>query len=356
MWDSSSFQDYALEPESCFLTKATPSELVRLLSYTVTLYWEAIRMPSIEAIKLSKKYGSFPALSNLNLEIEGAKCVGLLGPNGAGKSTALKLFTDLIRPSSGKALINGVNVHTDKKRALASVGALIEIPEIYPALTPREALTMIAEIRGVSRAERKKRIEEVVSEVRMEKWIDKRVGKFSKGMKQRICVASALLSEPSVVLLDEPTTGLDPRGMSEVRGIIKSLKGKERLIFMSSHILSEVADVCDEVAMIDHGKLIVYDTISNVTARVSGGENVIEVGLRRQLDAELLNKIAASVPSIDKIEKSGDTTFQISFKGGLDAQERILAGIVALNVGVVSYRQATSDLEDAYLKLIKSTL
>ena len=245
-------------------------------------------MPSIEAENLSKQYGSFTAVSNLNLKIEGAKCVGFLGPNGAGKSTTLKMFTDLIRPSSGEALINGVNVHKQKKKALESVGTLIEMPEIYPALTPREALMMIAEIRGVPKDERNRQIEEAVSEVRMEEWIDKRVGRFSKGMKQRICVASALLSDPRVVLLDEPTMGLDPRGMSEVRDIIKSLKNKKRLIFMSSHLLSEVSDVCDEVAMIDHGKLIIYDTLSNVTAKVSGGENVIEVGLRNAIDPELL--------------------------------------------------------------------
>ena len=114
-------------------------------------------------------------------------------------------------------------------------------------------------------------------------WIDKRVGRFSKGMKQRICIASTLLSDPCILLLDEPTTGLDPRGMSEVRDIVKSLKSKKRLIFMSSHILSEVSEVCDEVAMIDHGKLLVYDTISNVTAKFSGGANMVEVGLLHPL-------------------------------------------------------------------------
>jgi ABC-2 type transport system ATP-binding protein len=237
-------------------------------------------MPSLEAVSLSKKYGSFEAVANLNLKIEGAKCVGFLGPNGAGKTTTLKMFTDLIRASSGQALINGINVHTHKKKALESVGTLIETPEIYPSLTPREALNMISEIRGVPKDERNRRIEEAVAEVRMNEWIDKRVGKFSKGMKQRICIASALLSDPAVLLLDEPTTGLDPRGMSEVRDIIKSLKGKHRLIFMSSHILSEVSEVCDEVAMIDHGKLIVYDTIQNVTAKFSGGGNVVEIELR----------------------------------------------------------------------------
>jgi ABC-2 type transport system ATP-binding protein len=311
---------------------------------------------SIESVKLSKKYGSFVAVSDLNFRIEGSKCVGFLGPNGAGKTTTLKMFTDLIRPSSGEALINGVNVHTDKKKALASVGTLIETPEIYPSLTPREALMMIAEIRGVPNAERSKRIEEAVSEVRMEEWMDKRVGKFSKGMKQRICIASALLSDPTILLLDEPTNGLDPRGMSEVRDIVKSLKRKERLIFMSSHILSEVSEVCDEVAMIDHGKLVVYDTISNVSAKVSGGENIVEVGLQRVIDSELVTQKIATLANVVTAEIKDDKTLRISFSGGLDVQERVLSDLVRMNIGVISYRPASSELEDAYLKLITSTL
>ena len=312
--------------------------------------------PSIEAIHLSKRFGAFTAVSDLNLKIDGSKCVGFLGPNGAGKTTTLKVFTDLIRPSSGEALINGANVHTHKKEALASVAALIETPEIYPSLTPREALMMIAEIRGVPTAERNKRIEEAVSEVHMEEWLDKRVGKFSKGMKQRICIASALLSDPSILLLDEPSNGLDPRGMSEVRDIVKSLKGKNRLIFMSSHILSEVSEVCDEVAMIDHGKLIVYDTISNVTAKFSGGENMVEVELQRPIDALLVTKNIANLPGVAAAEQKGDRNLKIRFGGGLDVQERILSDLVRMNIGVISYKPTSSELEDAYLKLIKDTL
>jgi ABC-2 type transport system ATP-binding protein len=306
-------------------------------------------------MNLSKRYGSFTALSDLSLKLEGAKCVGFLGPNGAGKTTTLKLFTDLIRPSSGEALINGVNVHTQKKKALESVGALIETPEIYPALTPREGLGMIAEIRGVPRAERNKRIEDSLQEVHMEEWIDKRMGKFSKGMKQRVCVASAILSDPTIVLLDEPTNGLDPRGMSEVRGIIKSLKGKSRLVFMSSHLLGEVSEVCDEVAMIDHGKLVVYDTIANVTARFSGGENIVEVGFKQPVDATLISQVS-KIQGVTTAERGDDTNLRIRFTGGLVAQESILASMVRLNLGVISYKSAASALEDVYLSLIKDTV
>ena len=310
---------------------------------------------SIEAVNLSKVYGSFTALSNLNLKIEGAKCVGFLGPNGAGKTTTLKMLTDLIRPSSGKALIDGINVHTHKRQALNSVGSVIETPEIYPSLTPREALGMIAELRGVKHSEKKRRIEEVVEEVRMSEWIDKRVGKFSKGMKQRICVASALLHDPSVIILDEPTTGLDPRGMSEVKDIVKSLKNKNRLIFMSSHILSEVADICDEVAIIDHGKLLVYDTLPKVTAKFSGGETVLEVGFSRPLSDGILRSTIPAISGVTSTERRDEMNVILRYNGTVTAQENILKELVKLDVGLISYRPATSALEEVYLNLISDS-
>lgn len=313
-------------------------------------------MPSIEAVNLTKKYGAFTALENLDLKVEGTKCVGFLGPNGSGKTTTLKILTDLIRPSNGQALINGFNVHTEKRKALEFAGTLIETPEIYPSLTPREALSMTAEYRGVAPQDRKSHVEDVVAEVRMSEWIDKRVGRFSKGMKQRICIAAALLGDPTVILLDEPTSGLDPRGMSEVRDIIKSLKQKKRLIFMSSHILSEVSDVCDEVAIIDHGKLIVYDTIPNITAKFSGGNNVVEVGLMNPIDSKTVTKTTAALTGIIAVVQAEDRTLKFTFSGGLAAQRQLLADLMKLGLDVVSYKPASSELEDVYLKLIKSTL
>jgi len=317
-----------------------------------------LSVPSIEAVNLSKRYGSFSALSNLNLKIEGSKCVGFLGPNGAGKTTTLKLFTDMIRASEGKALINGISVHENKKKALASVGSLIESPEIYPALTPREALSMVAEIRGMPRSERKKKIEEVVSEVKMEEWLDKKVGKFSKGMKQRINISAALLSEPEILLLDEPSTGLDPRGMSEVREIVKSLKHKNRLIFMSSHLLNEVSEICDEVAMIDHGKLLVYDKLNNVVSRFSGdgGEIIIDVGLSRAIDDLILSRNISSMAGVVSAEKLDMKSLRIKFSGSLENQEKLLSDLVALKIGLVSFHPSSSALEDTYLNLIKETL
>jgi ABC-2 type transport system ATP-binding protein len=313
--------------------------------------------PSIVAENLTKNYGSFTALSKLNLKIEGSKCVGFLGPNGAGKTTTLKIFTDMIRASEGRALINGIDVHLNKKKALASVGALIESPEIYPALTPREALSMVAEIRGLPRTEAKRKIEETVAEVKMSEWLDKKVGKFSKGMKQRINVASALLSDPEVIMLDEPTTGLDPRGQAEVRDIVKDLKKKNRLVFMSSHLLNEVQEICDEVAMIDHGKLIVYDSLSNVTTRFSNdGSNTVEIELSRDIDDQSVSRNIGSLTGVNSVEMLDSRKVRIHLSGGIQNQERLLQDLATMKIGMISFRPSSSALEDTYLRLIKDTL
>jgi ABC-2 type transport system ATP-binding protein len=310
---------------------------------------------SLEAVNLSKTYGSFTALDNLNLKIEGSKCVGFLGPNGAGKTTTLKLFTDMIRASKGTALINGIPVHTNKKAALSHCGSLIETPEIYPSFTPREALMMVAEIRGISQLDRKKLIEEALTEVKMEEWMDKKVGKFSKGMKQRVDIASAIISDPDIVILDEPTTGLDPRGAAEVRDIVKSLKKKDRLIFMSSHLLPEVSEVCDEVAMIDHGKLLVYDTLENVTMRFSGdgSSSSVEAGFSRPIEN---TSAISSIPGVISVEKMDSRNVRIKFSGGLQTQENLLGQIASMQLGMISFRPSVSALEDSYLNLIKDTL
>src|SRR5579872_6299853 len=302
----------------------------------------ASSVPLIEAIKLTKEYDSFTALDNLDLRIEGAKCVGFLGPNGAGKTTTLKIFTDLIRRSSGQAMINGVDVHSNKKKALAAVATLIETPEIYPSLTPREALMMIAEQRGVPASIRKKKIEEALNEVHMEEWAGKRVGKFSKGMKQRIDIASTLLNDPEIILLDEPTSGLDPRGMSEVRDIVKNLKKRKRLIFMSSHLLPEVMDVCDEVAMIDHGKLLAYDSIQNLTRKFSSGEGVAEIGFVGTIADDGIIKAVESIQGITLVEKLDVKNLRVKFAGGPDVQARIFSELGSLKIGVNSFRASSS--------------
>jgi len=312
---------------------------------------------SIEAVGLTKHYNSFIALSDLNLSLSGSKCVGFLGPNGAGKTTTLKIFADMIRPTKGKALINGIDVRENKKEALAGCGILVETPEIYPSLTVREALSMLAEIRGIPGSRKKEMIFEAISEVKMEEWLDKKVGKLSKGMKQRVNIAAALLAEPEIMLLDEPSTGLDPRGMAEVREIVKGLKRKSRLIFMSSHLLSEVAEVCDEVAIIDHGRLLMYDTIENATAGLSGSGDITiaEVDFSKPLGEPLLKSIS-HIEGVVEAAPLNHKRLALKFRGGVEAQERILGEIAAMKSGMISFKPSSSALEDAYLRLVKDTV
>ena len=308
--------------------------------------------PSIEAIQLTKSFGRFTALDSLDLKLEGTKCVGFLGPNGAGKTTTLKLLTDMIFPSRGECRINGISVQGDRKRALADAGVLIESPEIYPSLTPNEALGMVADLRGVPAAERRDRITKVLAEVKMSEWADQKVGRFSKGMKQRINIAASLVHDPDVVLLDEPSTGLDPRGMAEVRAIVRELKQSRRLIFMSSHILSEVVDICDEVALIDKGKLLFYDTLENVTRRFSDGHASVDVLFARPVGPEVVGQKVATLPGVSGVRQLDPKRLRLQFSGGLDGQERLLEGLVGLHLGVISVSESESALEEVYLSQI----
>jgi ABC-2 type transport system ATP-binding protein len=308
--------------------------------------------PSIEAVGLTKRFGTFTALDHFNLKVDGAKCVGFLGPNGAGKTTTLKMFTDLIFPTEGEAFINGVSVQKDRKTALSDCGDLIETPEIYPSLTPREALEMSGALRGMRPEEIRSRTTIVLEEVKMGEWADQKVGRFSKGMKQRVNIAASLLSDPEVVILDEPSTGLDPRGMAEVRNIVRGLKKENRLIFMSSHILSEVVDVCDEVALIDHGKLLFYDALSNVSTRLTGNATSVELAFLQPISDETLTAQVASLPGVSAVSRVGPSRARLMITGGAEAQAQVLERLAAARIGLVSFEPSQSALEELYLQEI----
>jgi ABC-2 type transport system ATP-binding protein len=307
---------------------------------------------SIQAEDLTKRFGSFTALDHLNLKVEGARCMGFLGPNGAGKTTTLKMFTDLIFPSEGEAFINGVSVQQDRRRALAPCGDLVETPEIYPSLSPREALEMSGGLRGMRPEEIRSRTALVLEEVKMTEWADHKVGRFSKGMKQRVNIAAALLSDPEVVILDEPSTGLDPRGMAEVRDIVRGLKRGNRLIFMSSHILSEVVDVCDDVALIDHGKLLFADSLENVTRRLGGGARSVEAEFAAPLDDVVLNGTIAALPEVAGVSRAAPQRITIQVKGGPTEQALLLEKLATSHLGLLSFRESRSALEEVYLREI----
>jgi len=212
---------------------------------------------------LSKYYNKFLAVDNLCLRVAENENVGLLGPNGAGKSTTLKIICGLIRASSGAVYIDGISVAEKPEQALSRMGAIVETPEFYPFLTPEETLSYFGRLREMRGDGLKRRIKEVIQLVKLEEWGTVKIEKFSRGMKQRLALAQALLHDPPVLILDEPALGLDPRGVVEFRETIEEA-GKEKTVFFASHQLVEVAQICERVAIIDHGRLLAYDSIAQL--------------------------------------------------------------------------------------------
>lgn len=300
---------------------------------------------------LTRMFGSFVAVDDLNLSIKKNSFTGLLGPNGAGKSTTLKILTNLIRKTSGSAYLNGIDVTTDPKNALMGVGTVVETPEFYLYLTPRESLQYIGKLIGMSSESIAAETDEILQKVKMTEWADKKLGTFSKGMRQRIALGQALLDHPSIIILDEPTSGLDPRGMAETREILKELKNEDLTILMSSHMLYEVSDLCNRVAMINHGKLLVHDDISVVTAE--SGHRSLKAKINGPISVEVIKNIEglSNVVSADHV----GTEIEISLNGGSSEQASLLRDINDLNIGLYSLSENENSLEAKYLELIKES-
>jgi ABC-2 type transport system ATP-binding protein len=302
--------------------------------------------------KLTKDFGGFMAVDDLSLTVPRRSFMGFLGPNGAGKTTTIKILTNMLSASSGEAYLNGVDVTKDPKAALANVGAVVETPEFYPFLTPRETLSYLGELRGMSRQDIERRGREVLETVKMTDWADKRIGKFSKGMKQRVAIAQAILHEPSVIILDEPTSGLDPRGMVEVREILTELKRADYTVFMSSHLLNEVQEVCTDVVLIDHGKLLRSGSVASLVGQASVRR--IEVAVLQKVSGELLNKVS-KLDGVTELRAAGENQFMFSLKGGVEAQSKALMDLQSIGLNVVSYKESGLALESLYMSLIKDS-
>jgi ABC-2 type transport system ATP-binding protein len=301
---------------------------------------------------LTKNFNGFRAVDSLNLKVKRKSFVGFLGPNGSGKTTTIKILTSLLSPTDGRAYLEGVDVAQDPKKALAQIGAVVETPEFYPYLTPVETLAYLGELRGISNRDLKQRTKEVLETVHMTEWVDKRIGKFSKGMKQRVAIAQAILHEPSILILDEPTSGLDPRGMFEVREILVELKKQDYTVFMSSHLLNEVQEVCDEVALINKGQLLRNGPVSELT----GADKFrrLEIKTIQPISEEWLGRIS-KLHDVSELEIAGPNIFVLSLAGGDEAQANLLRELYGLNLDVISFKESGMALENLYMSLIKES-
>ena len=307
----------------------------------------------IELINLRKEYGAFVAVDDLSLKIKKNSFTGLLGPNGAGKSTSLKILTNLITPTSGTVELNGINVNKNPWEALLTVGTVVETPEFYLYLTPKETFRYLGQLLGMSSESIKYETDTILEKVKMTQWADKKLGTFSKGMRQRIALGQALLNNPDIIILDEPTSGLDPRGMAEMREILKTLRSgsKELTVLMSSHMLHEVSDLCDHVAMVDHGKLLVHDEIEKILG--DSESRTVIVKTVEKADNSIIEKISELSNVVNA--RLYDNGIEIRFKGGKAEQMDLFNALADLHITVYSMSEDSNALENKYLSLIKDS-
>jgi ABC-2 type transport system ATP-binding protein len=302
---------------------------------------------AIEVTALTKRFGSFTAVSDVTMIVKRGEYMGLLGPNGAGKSTMLKVITGMIRPTSGTVSVNGIDCGKHR-RAMETVGCVIETPECYPNFTPVEMLSYVGRLRGVGRNEIRTRIREVLEEVRMWEWRNKKIGKFSKGMKQRVSLAQALIPDPEILIMDEPTSGLDPRGLMEVREILMEMKKNDRSLLISTHMLNEVSEVCDSVTVIRKGKMMLSGNVRDLSRKAE--ENAtLEISLRKNMTLGFINDLRNS-NNVEYAERINDYTFTVGF-AGIDDRDGLIDLIRQHGLGLLTLNQKGSDLESLYMSL-----
>jgi ABC-2 type transport system ATP-binding protein len=289
------------------------------------------------------------AVNDLSLDVKQGAAVGFLGPNGAGKTTTIKILTNLIRATSGKAHLLGVDVTKQPRNALANVGAVVETPEFYPFLTPLETLSYLGRIRGMESHEIDSKSEELLKMVKLTEWKDKRIGKFSKGMKQRLAIAQALLHEPEILILDEPTSGLDPRGMVEIRDILTHLRSEGYTLFISSHLLPEVQEICSHVALIDYGKLLVYDTVEKLSKMANMDR--IEVIVAEVPSAEALAKLS-QFKYVKNVERPAPLRIYLEYSGDPSTRYLLLKEMLDAEIKVITFNPRGLALENLYMQLV----
>lgn len=308
----------------------------------------------IEVKNVTKKYGKAVAVEDISFTINDGEIVGLLGPNGAGKSTTMNILTGFIEQTSGEVVIDGFNMLKKPKKAKKEIGYMPEGVPLYTDLTVREFVKYMAEIKQVDRKTRKEKVEKIINQTGLKDVEKKLIKNLSRGYKQRVSMAGALVGEPKILILDEPTVGLDPKQITEIRNLIKEL-GKTHTVILSSHILSEVSQICNKVIIINKGKIIAVDTPENLENRVTSN-NCIYVTVEdteNKIDA-IKNKIEG-IKKLDLIEKNEDGTKQciIEADKGIDLRKKIFAEFAKENITIFEMKKADSTLEDAFMKLIE---
>ena len=300
----------------------------------------------IEVKNITKKYGSFTAVDNISFKIEEGEIIGLLGPNGAGKSTTMNMITGYIEPTEGEIVINGYDISKRPRKAKSQIGYMPEGVPLYSDLTVKEFVTYMAELKKVDRKTRKEKVEKIIEQTGLKDVEKKLTRNLSRGYKQRVSMAGALVGEPKILILDEPTVGLDPKQITEIRALIKEL-GKKHTIILSSHILSEVSQICNKVIIINKGKIVAIDTPENLEKKVESNNTTY-------VTVEDTEKIP-EIKDIKLIKENEDGTKEYVLESDKDVDLRkiVFNEFAKENITIFEMKKADTTLEDAFMKLIE---
>ena len=308
----------------------------------------------IKVQNITKKYGNFVAVDDISFEIKKGEIVGLLGENGAGKTTTMNMITGFIEQTNGKILIDDIDTLKRPKKAKRKIGYMPEGVPLYTDLTVKEFVTFMAEIKKVKRKERKEKVEKTLKETGLFDVQNKLIKNLSRGYKQRVSLAGTLVSDPEILILDEPTVGLDPKQITEIRSLIKKF-GKKHTVILSSHILSEVSQICDKVIIINKGKIIAIDTPKNLEEKVSNDNSVYITVEDKENKMDSIKDKISDIKEIKIVENNNDGTkkYMVVGEQGKDLRKEIFEVLAKEGITIFEMKKADSTLEDAFMKLIE---
>jgi ABC-2 type transport system ATP-binding protein len=303
----------------------------------------------IEVEHLTKRYGPVTAVDDISFSVQRGEILGFLGPNGAGKTTTMRVLTGYMPPTDGKAVVAGYDVFEQPIEAKRRTGYLPETPPLYPDMTVRDYLSFVSRIKGVPRAERTARVNEMMEKTRIADVANRHCGKLSKGYRQRVGLAQALMHNPDVLILDEPTAGLDPKQIIETRQLIKALAG-DHTIILSTHILPEVSQTCQRVVIINRGKVVAVDTPDNLTSRLQGSATMyLQVDAAGADVASVLQRVSGVTRVAVTDTKQQIVGYEVDSEAGRDVRRELAAAIVGRGWGLLEMRPMRLSLEEIFL-------
>lgn len=309
----------------------------------------------IEVKHLVKRYGSHAAVNDLSFTVESGKIVGFLGPNGAGKSTTMNMITGYIAPTEGTILVDGVDINDDPEKAKRNIGYLPEIPPLYPDLRVREYLQFVAELKKLSREERTRQVQYIMGKTGTVDVSERLIRNLSKGYKQRVGLAAAMMGNPDILILDEPTVGLDPKQIIEMRDLIRELSQKHTIL-LSSHIMQEISAVCDEIIIINEGQMIAEDTPENLVKQMveKNGIHLVVKGERENVKNALRTISGIKNVKYDEQNEEGTIGMTLYAMEGRDIREDVFYTLAKADLPIYEIHPLAASLEDAFLALTGS--